>query len=75
MKLVTCRLEEETFVGVVNEALDAVYPIPGCRDLTALIASVRMHAQLYVLLYPQDGFVAPELYTRMIMEAAMTLCK
>ena len=39
MKLVTCRLEEETFVGVVNEALDAVYPIPGCRDLTALIAS------------------------------------
>ena len=39
MKLVTCRLEEETFVGVVNEALDAVYPIPGCRDLAALIAS------------------------------------
>ena len=39
MKLVTCRLEEETFVGVVNEALDAVYPIPGCSDLAALIAS------------------------------------
>ena len=39
MKLVTCRLEEETFVGVVNEAMDAVYPIPGCSDLAALIAS------------------------------------
>ncbi|MBQ3762502.1 MAG: hypothetical protein II875_10905 [Clostridia bacterium] len=45
------------------------------KEQAALIASVRMHAQLYVLLYPQDGFVAPELYTRMIMEAAMTLCK
>lgn len=39
MKLVTCRLEEETFVGVVNEAMDAFYPIPGCSDLAALIAS------------------------------------
>ena len=39
MKLVTYRLEEQTCVGVVNEAQDAVYPVPGCHDLAALIAS------------------------------------
>ena len=39
MKLVTYRLEETVCVGVMDETLSAIHPIPGCGDLTALIAS------------------------------------
>ena len=39
MKLVTYRLEEALCVGVMDETLSAIHPIPGCGDLTALIAS------------------------------------
>ena len=39
MKLVTYRLEEALCVGVMDETLSAIHPIPGCSDLTALIAS------------------------------------
>ena len=38
MKYVTYRFQGKTGVGAVNEALDAVFPIPGCEDLAALIA-------------------------------------
>ena len=39
MKLVTYRLEDAVCVGAMDEALCAIHPIPGCADLTALIAS------------------------------------
>ena len=38
MKYITYRYEGEIGVGALNEALDAVFPIPGCSDLAALIA-------------------------------------
>ena len=39
MKLVTFRWGNAVQVGVMNAALDAVHPVPGCGDLAALIAS------------------------------------
>ena len=39
MKLVTYRYQNAVGVGVMNETLCAVHPVPGCSDLTALIAS------------------------------------
>ena len=39
MKLVTYQFQGAVGVGVMNETLCAVHPVPGCSDLTALIAS------------------------------------
>ena len=39
MKLVTYRFEDAVCVGAMDETLSAIHPIPGCGDLTALIAS------------------------------------
>ena len=38
MKLVTYRYLEQCAVGALSEAGDAVYPIPGAADMSALIA-------------------------------------